>query len=37
LTVATATSDVGAVILGLDPRYAPASDFDLASVDEIVG
>lgn len=36
LTVAVATSDVGALLLGLDPRNAPASDFDLASVDEIV-
>lgn len=36
LTVGTATSDVGAVILGQDPRYGPASDNDLASVAEIV-
>jgi len=36
MTVGTATSDVGAVVLGLDPRYGPASDNDLASVAEIV-
>ena len=37
LTVGTATSDVGAEIQGLDPRYGPASDDNLASVAEIVG
>lgn len=37
MTVGTATSDAGAVVLGFDARYAPASDADLASVDEIVG
>lgn len=36
MTTAVATSDSGAILLGLDPRYAPASDNDLASVDEIV-
>ena len=36
LTTATATGDSGAVLLGLDPRSGPASDNDLASVDEIV-
>lgn len=36
VTVATAASDMGAVVLGFDPREAPASDGDLASVDEIV-
>jgi len=36
ITVATASSAGGGVILGLNPRYAPASDNDLASVDEIV-
>lgn len=36
LTVATATSDCGAVVLGLNPRYGPASNSDLASVAEIV-
>ncbi|MBR9764804.1 MAG: hypothetical protein GYB53_15065 [Rhodobacteraceae bacterium] len=36
VTVATAACDVGAVVLGFDPRYGPASDSDLASVDEIV-
>ncbi len=37
LTVATASSDAGAVVLGLDPRKGQASDNDLATVDEIVG
>lgn len=36
VTGATAASDYGVVVLGFNPRYAPASDNDLASVDEIV-
>lgn len=36
MTVATATSDAGAVVLGLVPRYGPASDSDASTVDEIV-
>lgn len=36
-TVGTATSDSGAVVLGLNPTYGPASDYDLSTVDEIVG
>jgi len=36
LTVAVATSDACAVLLGLNARYKPASDNDVASVDEIV-
>lgn len=36
VTVATATSDGAAVLLGLNPRYLPASDNDLSTVDEIV-
>jgi hypothetical protein len=36
LTVAVATSDVGAVLLGFNPRRAPASDNDVSTVDEIV-
>jgi len=36
MTVATATSDVAGIVLGLRPAVAPASDNDLASVDEIV-
>lgn len=36
LTVGTATSDAGVVAIGLDPRYHPASDYDLSSVDELV-
>lgn len=36
LTVATATSDAGAILLGTKPKHGPASGHDLASVDEIV-
>lgn len=36
MTVATATSDTSAILLGISGRYNPASDFDLGSVDEIV-
>ena len=36
MTIATATSDCGGVVLGFNPRYGPANDNDLASVDEIV-
>lgn len=36
VTVGTATSDGGAVILGFNSRYAPASDNDLSSVAEII-
>lgn len=36
VTLAVATSDLGAVVLGFDARHEPASDNDLASVDEIV-
>lgn len=36
VTVGTATSDLGAFVLGVNPRFAPASDNDDASVDEIV-
>lgn len=35
MTVGTATSDCGVVILGW-PKYLPATDFDLSSVDEVV-
>jgi len=34
VTVAVATSDIGAIVQGFDARYQPAAD--LASVDEIV-
>ena len=37
LTVATAASLVSAAVLGFSPRYAPASDNDASTVDEIVG
>lgn len=36
LSVGTATSDAGVIAIGTHARYNPASDFDLASVDEIV-
>lgn len=36
MTVGVAGSDAGALVLGADPRYMPASNFDAASVDEIV-
>jgi len=36
MTVAVATSDCGAVVLGMNPRYGPASDHDAETVDEIV-
>ena len=36
MTVATATSDVGGVVLGFNPRFGKASDSDASSVDEIV-
>lgn len=36
LTTATATSDSGGLVLGFDPKYGPANNYDLASVDEIV-
>lgn len=36
ITVATATSDAGGLVLGLDPRYGPANEHDAASVAEIV-
>lgn len=37
MTTAAATSDSGGILLGFNPRYGPASDHDLTSVDEIVG
>lgn len=36
VTVGVAASDMGALLVGFAPRYAPASNFDAASVDEIV-
>lgn len=36
VTVAVATSDVGAIVMGVNPHHGPASDNGLASVDEIV-
>ena len=36
ITIGTATSYASCIMLGLTPRYAPASDNDLASVQEII-
>lgn len=36
VTVGTAASDCGAVLLGFDPAYAPASNNDASTVAEIV-
>lgn len=36
MTVGTASSDSAGIVLGFAPRYAPASDHDIASVQEIV-
>ncbi|MEC9433879.1 MAG: hypothetical protein VYD87_13330 [Pseudomonadota bacterium] len=36
MTIGTATSDAGGMVLGFDPAHGPASDHDAASVDEIV-
>jgi len=36
VTLTTAGADMGAAVLGFGPRYAPASQHDLSSVDEIV-
>lgn len=35
MTVATATSDAGALLMGFGPKYAPASNSDAATVDSI--
>lgn len=37
ITPATAASLIGGQLMGFDPRYAPATDFDATSVDEVVG
>lgn len=37
MTTATATSDSAACLFGLFPSRGPATDVDLASVDEVVG
>jgi hypothetical protein len=36
LTIGTATSIAGLVILGIDSRYGPAADYDLSDVREII-
>lgn len=36
ITVATASSDASGVLLGFDPAYGAASDYDATTVDEIV-
>ncbi|HEY1409159.1 MAG TPA: hypothetical protein VF434_09465 [Promineifilum sp.] len=37
VVTATAASIAGACLLGFNPGYGPARDYDVASVDEIVG
>lgn len=37
VTVGTAASETSAAFLGFNPRFAPASDFNAASVKQIVG
>lgn len=36
MTIGTATSDAGAILLGFMSRYQPGNSYDLATVDEIV-
>lgn len=36
MTVGTATSDAGVAVFGSPFRYAPAADYDLSTVDEII-
>jgi hypothetical protein len=36
MTVGTAASDASAILIGINPRNAPASDNDIAAVDEII-
>jgi len=36
VTMGTAGADLSAIVLGFDPLYCPASDNDVATVDEIV-
>lgn len=35
MTLSTAGADAGAVVLGFDPRHAPATDGDAATVDSV--
>lgn len=37
MTIGTATSDAGGIVLGVGPRTGPAQDYDDTAVDEIVG
>ena len=37
VTVGTAATGTAAALLGVNPRFAPASDFNAASVAQIVG
>ncbi len=37
LAVGTATSDVGAVVIGSNGRHGPVSSYDASSVDQMVG
>lgn len=36
MTIGVAASDAGAILLGFEPRYFPATEYDLASVDEVI-
>jgi len=36
VTLGTATSDLGAIVLGSGCRYGPAADYDATTVDEVV-
>jgi hypothetical protein len=36
VTMGTAGADLGAIVLGFEPKYSPASDNDASTVDEIV-
>lgn len=36
MTIATAASDAGVIVLGYRPHYLPATNYDLSTVDEIV-
>jgi hypothetical protein len=37
VVTATAATIGGAALIGFNPKYGPAKDYDIASVDEIVG
>lgn len=37
VAVGTATSDVGAIVLGIDPMTTPNTSYDISTVDEVAG